>query len=340
MIFSYRTRRVLRRFAGILAAVLAVGLLAAMCWLLWLQRFVVYTPQGAQLDFNLPKDPPQGVMACPPAPSGTFPVIYGKEEDPTPTPEAGMTQLQGYYVTIDELVADVASVEQQILALPEGTPVLLDIKGTWGYFFYSTKVGYTTSGSFDMAVMDAFFSAILSKDLYAIARMPAFLDYDFARKNVSCGLPKADGSLWLEENRGYWLDPADDMVLTYLIDVTKELQSMGFDEVVYKEFCFPDTDQIVFEGDRAQAIAKAARTLVTTCAGEGFTVSFLTSDTGFQLPQGNCRMYWMDVPASEVADLLGRLSVTDPATQVVFLAQSNDTRYDVSGVLRPLHTAY
>ncbi len=341
MIFSYRTRRILSRILGMFAAVVALAVILWMFWLLGLQKYVRYTPQGVVLDFSISQQVPPGTVVTGPKPGPSLPVHYGKEEDdPAVNDQPELKQFSGYYVTVDELVEDLESVRQRIRALPAGTAILLDVKGTWGYFFYPSAVGLTYSESFNMEVMDAFFREINDLDLYAIARLPAFQDYDFGRNNFSAGLAATGGGyLWSGENNCYWLNPTSDTVLTYLIQITRELRDMGFDEVLFKDFCFPDTEDIIFEGDRNEAIAKAAKTLVTACGTGEFAVSFLVSDPAFRLPEGNCRMYLENVPAAEVADKLALMGITDPALQAVFFAQTNDTRYEVAGVLRPLEMA-
>ena len=42
----------------------------------------------------------------------------------------------------------------------------------------------------------------------------------------------------------------------------------------------------------------------------------------------------------EVQDVLAQVTVGDRARGVVFLAQTNDTRYNVCGALRPLELAH
>ena len=54
MSIPYRTRRALSRIAFVLAAILMVAVLVWMCWLLWLDRFLVYTHEGVKLDFSSP----------------------------------------------------------------------------------------------------------------------------------------------------------------------------------------------------------------------------------------------------------------------------------------------
>ena len=46
MTIPYRTRRVLKRLGSALLALALVAIFVLMCWLLWLDRFVVYTRDG------------------------------------------------------------------------------------------------------------------------------------------------------------------------------------------------------------------------------------------------------------------------------------------------------
>ncbi len=338
MIFSYRTRQFFRRFFHLLLTVLAAALALALVWLLWLQRFVVYTPEGAVLDFYWNRDNSAAVEAKPLKPLEDIYIQYGPGIGGSSS-ESGLQKLTGYYVGTDQLQEDLASVQQKLLSLPAGTPVLLDVKGIWGYFFYPTAVGNTTSTSFDMETMEAFFEAVNSAGLYTVARLPAFRDYDFARTHPSCALTRPNGYTYEDEDHCYWLEPDNDTVLSYLIQITRELQRMGFDEVVFKDFCFPDTDKLSFEGDRDQVIAKAAKTLVTACASDSFLISFQTYDPGFPLPEGNCRLYLQDVAAADAESILAASGLENAAKRIVFLAETNDTRYDAAGTLRPLDMA-
>lgn len=53
MSMTYRTRRRLQRFGVTALIVLVVLLIAWFCSVIWLQRYVVYSADGAQVDFEL-----------------------------------------------------------------------------------------------------------------------------------------------------------------------------------------------------------------------------------------------------------------------------------------------
>lgn len=338
MMLSYRTRRNLKLLGAICVALAALALVALLCWMLWLGRYIVYTQDGVKLDFSLSPDLPWGEQAVTPEPEPSMPVIY---EDAPINPDTGapaLTQLSGYYVSLIAEGTDLAAVRSQLEQLPKGTPVLMEIKSFWGVAFYSSST--TTHISTNAAQIDELIS--WAKDrFYLIARVPAFRDYWFGRENVAYGLPRkgGPGSLWDDEDDCYWLNPGSQGTISHLVRVATELRDKGFSEVVFSDFCFPNTDQIVFEGDRLAALNQAAADIVNTCAGENFTVSFMRSDTVLTLPEGNTRLYLSNVSAADVEAMGQGAIVTDPITQVVFLAPTGDTRYNAYGVLRPLELA-
>lgn len=334
MNISYRTRQLIRRIAGITAIVLAAVTVVALCGVLWLQRFVVYTDQGAKLVFDQPKDLPQSQLPEPlPSPSVT--IHYSDQ----PFRE-GLQQLSGYYIDPQSLMDDPDAVRQKLEQLPAGTPVMLDVKGYRGYFYYSTTVGRNTSSSYDISKMDDLIRWLAGSDLYVIARMSSLRDFDLAWNDNSCGLTKTSGALYADSGRyglGYWLDPTNDKVMNYLTQVIRELRDKGFDEVVLQNFCFPDTDSLSFQGDKAEALRSAAADLMAACATESFTISFASSDPAFALPEGICRLYLEDITPENAQSAWEAAAVEEKRLYLVFVAPDGDSRYEIeNGILRPL----
>lgn len=66
MSIPYRTRRVLNRLGLVLMIFLLVGVIAWLCWVVWLERYVVYTADGASLDFEHSSQDIIGEVATPP----------------------------------------------------------------------------------------------------------------------------------------------------------------------------------------------------------------------------------------------------------------------------------
>jgi len=140
----------------------------------------------------------------------------------------------------------------------------------------------------------------------------------------------------MDERNCYWLNPLAEGTVSYLVRTVAELRTLGFDEVVFSDFRFPDTQSIEFSGDRQEAINQAAADLVMNCTTETFAVSFLTNSLSLQLPEGRSRLYLTGVAAADAAALAQQVTAADPAAQVVFLADSHDTRYDAYSILRPI----
>ena len=108
--------------------------------------------------------------------------------------------------------------------------------------------------------------------------------------------------------------------------------------MVFTDFRFPDTDNILFQSSmgRQEALESAAETLVSTCATSKFCVSFETSNPLFQLPEGRSRLYLTGIAANKAAEAAENANVADPTIQLIFLTNTNDTRFDAFGAMRPM----
>ena len=138
MIFSYRTRQFTKRISTVLLYVLLIAVVLVFCLLLWLQRYLVYTPEGVRLDFSVSLEKKPGNLPQAPTPNRVT-IAFGKEneetpddprpDDPTPElpPEISETRWAGYYIDPEALKADVSAVRAQLEALPAGTPVSMNL---------------------------------------------------------------------------------------------------------------------------------------------------------------------------------------------------------------------
>ena len=339
---SYRSRRALRRLCTVclvLALLAAVGLL---CWLLWLNRFVIYTKDGVKLNFDISDEFLPGQLAGTQSTENTIQIEFDHTE-PTEPPSTELQQVSGYYITLDMLRGDLTALKEQISQLPKGTAVMLDVKSIRGEFYYSSYVG-NPSSAVSQAALDDLIAFLRDSGYYIIGRLPAFRDYQFGLRNVACGLMDINKvhlvALWMDETKCYWLKPDSEGTVQHLVRIVTELRTLGFDEVLFYDFRFPDTDQIYYTGDKAAALATCAQTLVTACTSETFTVSFTSADPTFPLPEGRCRLYLENVAAENVLLMVEQAGITDPELRMVFLANTNDNRYDDYGVLRPIDTAH
>ena len=276
MAIPYRVQRTFKRLIGAVLVIAIVLAIVLLCWFLWLDRYVVYHRDGgATLDARSSLEiEAQPAKQRPKLPKVS---IYYNEGENATVVATDMTRLTGYYITAEDLKQDITVIQSQLDALEPGTPVMIDVKNSRGELFYDSKVSDYRSGAISTTAMGELLEYMRSKDLYTIARMSALKDFNFGLNNVEYGLPTSGGYLWVDPadpEYCYWLNPSSQGTRSYLISLITELKNMGFDEVVMTNFYFPNTTDIVFNGDRADAIADAASVLVNTCATESFTVSF------------------------------------------------------------------
>ena len=124
------------------------------------------------------------------------------------------------------------------------------------------------------------------------------------------------------------------------MQIVTELRNLGFDEVVFEEFRFPDTNKIKFTKDKTEAITNAANMLVSTCSTDSFAVSFVGTGPTFPLPAGRSRLYLTNSSAADAATLAQQTGLENTDVRLVFLTENHDTRFDAYSVLRPLEGAH
>ncbi len=332
----YRTRNILNKLAVIGLVLLVAAAVVIFCWFLWLNRYVIYTRTGAQLDFSLSPELSQGQVVQPDKPLTEIDIYYNEGDNMILPDSVEIQQLSGFCIAGEMLQTQFAQVQQTVAGLSAETPVMLDVKNIRGEFYYSTKLGKNAS-SVDPEQMDALIAELKQGNRYLIARMPALRDYWYGLENVDCGVFNPNRlSLWMDDQRCYWLNPKSQGTLSHLIQIVTELQEKGFNEVVFTDFCLPDTTAIYFEGDRTQAINAAAETLAKACAKNGFTLSFLNSTNGFVLPQGRTRLYLENVSAAQAAGTVEESGIENAYSRMVFLTDLMDTRFDEFSVIRPI----
>ena len=181
---------------------------------------------------------------------------------------------------------------------------------------------------------------LLMLPLYTIACLPALRDYSFGLNHEQNGLPTAGGYLWADDDYCYWLNPGSQGTITYLVSIITELKSLGFDEVVFEDFYFPETSQIIFDGNKQQTLEETAQKLVTDCATDSFAVSFV-SDGTWKEPTGRSRVYREDIgDAIKLLELTNNLEMENPESRLVLITNNLDTRFEVYGILRPIELAH
>lgn len=337
---SYRHKLRLQRALKALGITVLVLCAIMIFFLIFLQRYVVYTSDGAHLDFSrstldiaINEDNASGEK-----PNSGLSNVEIEIKNDEQSADGKLKQLSGVYITIDMIRNEPVQILENIKKLDNTNAVMIDVKDAKGNFYYNTSIADTKKANTD--AVDELISYLTRNGYPMIARIPAFTDSYFAENNRELALEMDDGTLWSDEEGNYWLNPEKSTVISYQEQICKELSSLGFQEVVFDSFSFPASGSIVYTSNmtRAELITSAAREMENAFAGSNLTISFCTTDTAFPVDSAFGRIYIPDASGANVDRILSSLkdTVNNIATQVVFLSDSRDTRFEACGILRPL----
>lgn len=338
-IFSYRNKRFLKRAA--LIALLAVLLLALLivARISYLGRFVVYSPDGVYFDKTQKLS--RTDQTVPAQDDGEYPfetVLSAASDEEETSPAA--VQLHGYYISTTMLAAGVDEVRQALNAADDYNAVLIDVKSPLGNFYYSTDIADAQTADADISACDALIQELTSQpDLTVIACVPTFSDPNFVAKHYSSALTTRSGDLWMDERRCYWMRPDSIDAQSYLAAIALELDALGFDEVLFDNFYVPDDASIVWDTEaitQVAALENCAENLQANLTGSSIRLALGTEVSS--VAQYASRVFITTEKANDVTRITQEMTdvLSDPSTQLVFLTTSHDTRFDSSGLIRPL----
>ena len=333
MRIPYRNKLMMKKILRIVLISLVVFALFFIAMLIYLDSNVLYDRQGAHLNYDAPIEETVETVTNAALPSEPPEIIYvNKEPEELPLQEVG-----GYYITT-KMLQEPQKVMQQLQTIKDPGAVMIELKSIFGNFYYSTSIGGAKKASVDIETVDSIIRYLRENGFYMIASVAAFSDYNFALDNQPSGLPLKNGALWMDENGCYWLDPASDVVISYLMQITRELAALGFREVAFSDFRFPDTTSIHYQSEltKTQLIQNAAEQLTNFFRGSNVTVSFRVTDTDFPVEACAGRLYVAEVDGSKVERFNQVYGESGTLKELVFLANSRDTRFDELAVLRPL----
>ena len=340
MRIPYRTQRVIKRVGMVCLVLALLGVLAWFCGVIFLERYVVYTREGATLNFNLPDAGFAGEVAVPPVGGGNVKIYYN-EGNNSMSDSSELTQLNGYYIDTDMLVNHMDEIWKMLEPLPKGTPIMIELKAGKGTFYYTSGLpDAVQTTAVNSSSVDELIKKMHIKGFYTIAKVSSFRDYTFGNNHVLSGLPqKGTQYLWPDSGGCYWLNPTNASAIDYLCSIVKELKSMGFNEVMLSNFQYPNTDKVTVKGDKEENLVNAAKKILDECSEGTFTVSFGVATSSFPLPEGRTRIYLENVEAQDVGKRLSQVTIAEPTIKLVFVSATNDTRFEQCGVLRPVTAA-
>ena len=334
---SYRGKRRLKKTARTLLILAAFLVLLVILAVIYLGRYVVYTPDGAYLDFG--RNTALQAATVGTEPSGPAPIESVRIEyaDPNLNTETA-EKVSGYYIDL-EMLSDPEAVLEAVRNLSGPCTVMIDLKAKDGSFYDSTGIEDAQRADIEIAKVDRIISLLKNRGFTMVARVRSFQDSAFALAHLKCALPIDSGALWVG-NGSYWLDPANETVVAYLKQIARDLAGKGFREIVFDDFYFPDSNYIryTFDRTRSQIISDTANDLLNFFASSNITISFGNPRPDFALAKGS-HVYVTDVTGSNVKTVFASYSaLEEPAAQLVFLTGSKDKRFEDCQLLRPLLT--
>lgn len=331
--FSYRNKLRLKKLLRFLLILLATLVAVSIVLLIYVEPYVVYDREGVHLEFpddEAPTAPP----VTKPRPVISNPQILYSED---PIAEKTIAETGGYYITA-KMLKNPQAVLGALKSIPEPCAVFIELKSVYGNFYYSTGIAGAPTASVDIATVDEIIRYLRDNHFYMIGVVPAFCDSAFALENTACGLPLKSGALWMDSNNCYWLDPADDLVKGYLMEIARELSALGFNEIALDRFLFPESNKIVYKSSlsKTDILQQTISELNAFSQGSSIKISFVTEDTAFPAQEVTGRLYFPNVDGSKVELYARSFEGVEGISELVFLANSRDTRFEGRAQLRPL----
>ncbi|MBR4145411.1 MAG: putative glycoside hydrolase, partial [Lachnospiraceae bacterium] len=126
--------------------------------------------------------------------------------------------------------------------------IVIDIKSDGGYITYrmdhplAKEIGACTSTIGDI---NATIKKLKDHGIYTIARIVSLKDPVLAEKRKDLALKNKDGSIFRDSSGLAWVNPYEDEVWEYLLEICKQCVAVGFDEV--------NLDYIRFATDKGMA---------------------------------------------------------------------------------------
>lgn len=126
--------------------------------------------------------------------------------------------------------------------------------------------------------IDAFVKLCKENDIYLIARVSSFLDNYLTKLDSSLAIHRKDGKYYRDNTGYYWLNPYNEDVKKYLIEIGRGCAKAGFDEVQYDYFRFSADSgmrNVVFPDDKSkiEVITELAQDIYQELIKENIFVS-------------------------------------------------------------------
>lgn len=239
-------------FLIILAIVLAIGLAGITFFIvkdyLHASQEVSFAEVKENFDFDPMSEPSPEPTAAPTIIPTSTPTLT-PTPTPTPTPilspvptvipeitTASAVKVKGIYVSASAAGSGRMASLREMIAETELNAMIIDVKDDYGKITYA--MDSPTAQEIDAVTntvrnMEELISSLKEDEIYTIARIVAFKDPYLAKMKPELAIRNQDGTVYQDNNGDSWVNPYNEKVWEYLIEVAKTAAETGFDEIQF-----------------------------------------------------------------------------------------------------------
>ncbi|MBW4083186.1 putative glycoside hydrolase [Paenibacillus sp. S150] len=158
-------------------------------------------------------------------------------------PQPDAPKVKGIYVTAYSAGGARMETLLDLLDKTELNSMVIDIKDDAGYITYKTdnaelqQMGHPQPFIGDI---NKLMTRLKEHEVYPIARIVVFKDSVLAKKNPQLSFVNTDGSVWTNKGGDSFVNPYNQDVWKYNVDIAKEAAKLGFKEIQFDYVRFPE----------------------------------------------------------------------------------------------------
>ncbi|MGN7760660.1 putative glycoside hydrolase [Paenibacillus sp. 22594] len=158
-------------------------------------------------------------------------------------PQPDAPKVKGIYVTAYSAGGSRMETLLNLLDKTELNSMVIDIKDDAGYITYKTdnaelqQLGHPQPFIGDI---NKLMERLKKHDVYPIARIVVFKDSVLAKKKPEMSFVTANGSVWTNKGGDSFVNPYNQDVWKYNVDIAKEAVKLGFKEIQFDYVRFPE----------------------------------------------------------------------------------------------------
>jgi hypothetical protein len=185
------------------------------------------------------EDQPKEQVTVAPTLLPTPTIVVQVSQDNITTPEEDTrvpVKVKGIYVTAPVAGSDLIDKLINLADTTEINTMVIDVKDDHGKISYSMdsamvqEIGAVSNIISDMT---ALVSRLKEKNIYLIARIVAFKDPYLAEKRQDLAIKNQDGTIYRDNNGEGWVNPYNQKVWEYLVEIAGQAAAIGFHEIQF-----------------------------------------------------------------------------------------------------------